>query len=145
MHKIRSADHALMREMNLALLLECLRREAPLSRADLALITGLTKAAVSSLARELIEARYVVELGPDLGNKGRPSVPLVLNPNVGYMIGAEIGVDFISVVLTDFAAQVVWRHHEFTHSRSQAAVVERLLAVIAEAWAYTRARGQTIL
>jgi len=145
MHKIRSADHALMREMNLALLLECLRREAPLARADLALITGLTKAAVSSLARELLDARYVRELGPDLGNKGRPSVPLMLNPDVGYMIGAEIGVDFISVILTDFAARVVWRHHEFIHSRNQAAVLDRTLAIVAEAWAHTRAQGQSIL
>ncbi len=145
MNTIRSADHALMREMNLALLLECLRREAPLSRADLAIITGLTKAAVSSLARELIDARYVRELAPDLGNKGRPSVPLMLNPDVGYMIGAEIGVDFIAVILTDFAAQIVWRHHEFTHSRSQAAIFERLIALVAEAWAQTRAVGQTIL
>lgn len=145
MNTIRSADHSLMREMNLALLLECLRREAPLSRADLAHMTGLTKAAVSSLARELLEARYVRELGPDLGNKGRPAVPLVLNPAVGYMIGAEIGVDFISVILTDFAAQVIWRHHEFTHSRSQTAVVERVIAIVADAWAHTRAQGQTIL
>ena len=145
MHTIRSADHALMREMNLALLLECLRREAPLSRADLALITGLTKAAVSSLVRELIEARYVRELGPDVGNKGRPSVPLELNPNVGYLLGAEIGVDSISVILTNFAAQVIWRHDEPLATREQSAVLARLVAIVNLAWAETRAHQQTIL
>ena len=54
-------------------------------------------------------------------------------------------MDFISVILTDFAARVVWRHHEFIHSRNQAAVLERTLAIVAEAWAHTRAQGQSIL
>ena len=52
--KIRSADYSLMREMNIALILECLHREAPLSRARLAQITGLNKTTVSSLVKELL-------------------------------------------------------------------------------------------
>src|SRR5437868_6936758 len=83
MHKIRSADHALMREMNLALLLECLRREAPLSRADLALITGLTKADAWAQTR----ARGQTILGLGLGLPGLVDVStgtLLFSPNLGW-------------------------------------------------------------
>jgi glucokinase-like ROK family protein len=33
----------------------------------------------------------------------------VLNPKGGFAVGVEIGVDFISVILTDFIANVLWR------------------------------------
>ena len=40
---------------------------------------------------------------------GRPGVMIDIDPDGGRLIGAEIGVDFISVVLTDLKANVVWR------------------------------------
>lgn len=106
---MRTADYSLMREMNIALILECLRRDSDLSRADLANITGLNKTTVSSLVRELLEAHFVRETGLAAGAKGRPSVKLELNPEAGCILAAEIGVDFVSVILTDFSAQVLWR------------------------------------
>ena len=52
---MRNVDHTHMREMNIALILETLRRDAPLSRTHLAQLTGLNKATVTSLVRELLE------------------------------------------------------------------------------------------
>src|SRR5262245_755225 len=113
---LRNADYTLMREMNIALILECLRRDAPLSRAELAQMTGLNKATVSSLVKELLDSFFVRETGIDSGDKGRPSIQLNLNPEAGAIIGAEIGVDFISVSLTNFSAEVLWRYKESTTS-----------------------------
>lgn len=130
----QTADHTLMREMNTALILECLRRDAPLSRAQLASITGLNKTTVSSLVRELMTACYVRETGLTIGDKGRPSIPLELNPAAGQILGVEIGVDFVSVILTDFAAEVLWRRRESTvGTNDQAAILERAVALIREA------------
>ena len=145
MTNVRSADHALMREMNIALILECLRRESPRSRAELAAMTGLTKATVSSLVKELLEARFVRESGIDLGHKGRPSIKLVLNHAAGCIIGVEIGVDFISDILTDFSAQAAWRHYEPAETSDQAAILSRVIAIIREASAHARAAGCAIL
>jgi len=107
-------DHSRMREMNLALILSCLRQEAPLSRSRLAEMTGLTKATVSSLVRELIERKFVCETGSIISNVGRPSINLELNPQAGTIIGLEIGVDFLSAILTNFSAQVQWKKLEYT-------------------------------
>jgi predicted transcriptional regulator len=96
-------DHSKMREMNLALILAYLREHGTLSRSDLAAGPGLTKATVSSLVKELIERKFVREIGLASPAIGRPSMTLELNPQAGCIVGAEIGVDFISVVLPIFA------------------------------------------
>ncbi|MBP7691251.1 MAG: ROK family transcriptional regulator [Anaerolineales bacterium] len=131
MADFRTADYSLMREMNVALILECLRRDAPLSRAQLAVMTGLNKTTVSSLVRELIAARYVREMGLNPADKGRPAIPLELDPAAGYILAAEIGVDFVSVILTNFAADVLWRQRVSTVGLSgQAVILERVVAAI---------------
>lgn len=131
--------------MNIALILECLRREAPLSRADLAQMTGLTKATVSSLVKELLDARFVRESGLELSHKGRPAIQLVLNPEAGYIVGAEIGVDFVSAMLTNFAAEPVWWHHEPVPEHDQQSVLRRIVAIVREACAHAPAGGNAIL
>jgi glucokinase-like ROK family protein len=127
-------DHSRMREMNLAFLLSSLREHPSLSRAGLAELTGLTKPTISSLVKELIEQGFVREVGLESGLVGRPSISLELNPHAGYILGAEIGVDFISVILTDFTAEILWRARETTDpGETEAAVLEHAVSLIARA------------
>lgn len=142
-----SVDHAVMRDMNLALVLNTLHAAAPLSRADLAARTGLNKATVTSLVRELLEQSWISELGtdPDAAEVGRPAINLALNPQAGCFIGAEINVDFISVIITDFQVQIVSRRHESTtHLTSQEAILERFVFLLQEAVAQVRRDGQPL-
>lgn len=143
---LRNADYTLMREMNIALILECLRRDAPLSRAELAQITGLNKATVSSLVKELLDSHFVHEAGVDSGDKGRPSIQLNLNPQAGCIIGAEVGVDFLSVILTNFAAEVLWRHKESTAQlKGQEPILNRLMEILQEACLQAQVLEQRLL
>jgi glucokinase-like ROK family protein len=134
-----------MREMNIALILECLRRQSGRSRAELAAMTGLTKATVSSLVKELLEARFVRESGMEMGHKGRPGTKLVLNHAAGCIIGVEIGIDFISAILTDFSARVIWRHDEVTETHEQTIILGRVSHIIHEAASYARNIGSSVL
>jgi glucokinase-like ROK family protein len=132
--------------MNIALILECLRRDAPLSRAELAQITSLNKATVSSLVKELLDSNFVRETGIDSGDKGRPSIQLNLNPEAGCIIGAEIGVDFISVILTNFSAEVLWRRKESTTPlQGQEPILNRLVELLQEACLQAQAMGLRLL
>lgn len=108
----RTGDQSLVREINLSLIMSRLHRFAPVSRAALAEMTGLNKSTVSSLVNELIELRFVRELGVLSNGIGRPSVQLELNPGAGFIVSAEIGVGFISVLCADFTASVLWRNKE---------------------------------
>ena len=135
----RTADQALVREINLSIILNTLRDHAPVSRAKLAATTGLNKTTVSSLVKELQDAGFVHEIGAGKSEEaGRKGVLVELNPQVGCIIGVEIGVDFILVVLTSFTAEIRWRKREHTaHLADQAAILQRVLAMIHSAvhWA----------
>ena len=64
-----------MKEHNSMLLLNMIRREAPISRAELACRTRLSPTTVSMLVEELLEKKWVVETGAgSSGSRGRKPV-----------------------------------------------------------------------
>jgi glucokinase-like ROK family protein len=133
MQKWKPVDHTTMREMNLALILNVLRLHAPISRAGLASMTSLNKATVSSLVKELLTRGLVHELGVDTTSNdiGRPAINLELNPEAGYIVGAEIGVDFILVIVTNFAAEILARRYESTlRLDTQEAILSRMIKLL---------------
>ena len=142
-----SVDHATMRDMNLALILDILRSEAPLSRAELAVKTGLNKATVSSIVRGLLEHGWVKELGANSepAEVGRPGINLAPDPDAGYFIGAEINVDFISIIITNFAVEVVSRRFESSGMlKDQQAGLDRFLFLLAESEQQVRRNGHDL-
>jgi glucokinase-like ROK family protein len=130
----RTGDQALVREINLSLIMQRFLEHTSLSRAALAEVTGLNKSTVSSLVQELIEMQFVHEIGLSSSGVGRPSVMLELNPQAGYFVSCELGVDFVSVICTNFVADVVWRHREtIGHEKGQRAIMDRVLALLHDA------------
>src|SRR3990172_2926010 len=104
-----SADQALVRELNLSLVLRYIHNEAPVSRAQIAHITGLNKSTVSSLVEELLMRKLIHETGTNSVGTGHPATLLEINPRAGGIIGAELGVDFIAIAMTDFTGNILWR------------------------------------
>ncbi|MFD5462241.1 ROK family protein [Kitasatospora sp. NPDC127059] len=122
-----------MRRANLALVLGVIAR-GPRSRAEVAAETGLTRAAVSSLAEQLISGGLVVEEGPAApsGKVGRPGTALGLNPLGPGGLGAEIGVRHLGVCVVDLRGEVrAWRRQESANrGRPPAAVMTDLARLI---------------
>jgi glucokinase-like ROK family protein len=130
----RTGDQSLVREINLSVIMKHLRTNAPISRAALAEITGLNKTTVSSLVNKLIERHIVQEVGLTSKNTGRPAILLKLNPTAGFIVSCEIGVDFILVICTDFAPEIIWRHEEHIDPTiGQHAILDRALAILHQA------------
>ncbi|WP_225447573.1 ROK family transcriptional regulator [Streptacidiphilus sp. PB12-B1b] len=96
-----------MRRQNLALVLGAVAAHGPLSRADAAAATGLTRAAVSSLVVELLQGGLVVELGPaPSGRVGRPGNALALSPRGPAGLGLEVGVEHLAACVVDLRGEV---------------------------------------
>lgn len=130
-----STNSAAMRESNLSSILRHLRQHAPTSRSALAEMTGLNKATVSRLVEDLIGLGLIHETGRGLSDgRGRRAVLLDINPGGGFIVSAEINVDYIVVVCADFGAQILWRRLEATTSKERPEkVVERTLQLLRRA------------
>ena len=99
--QFRTGNQALVRELNRSIILNQLRGRS-VSRADLAVMTGLNKTTVSSLIDELMANRFCERTGSNTSARGRPAVLLELNAGVGCIIGLEIGVGYLNVALSRF-------------------------------------------
>jgi predicted NBD/HSP70 family sugar kinase len=103
----RPAGQHTVRQHNLALVLQRIASDGPLSRARIASLSGLTRATVSSLVDELLQASLVTELGPrNRGAVGRPGSALALNRSSYAGLGLEVNVDYVAVCVADLAGGV---------------------------------------
>ena len=144
--RFRTGDQTLVRELNRSILLQRLRVGSPSSRADLAGATGLNKTTVSNLVDELIADGFVREIGRDASGGGRPGVLLELNPDGGWIIGAEFGVGRMVVVVADLRANVAWRREAtFDKDAGQEAVLLRLDALLRQAKQHAQRSDRRIL
>lgn len=124
----------MLRQINLSAIMSYIRIAAPISRSELAKKTGLNKATITSLVGELISRKLIKEVGLSTNALGRPSMNLTLNPDVGFIIGVEIGVDFINVIATDFTPKEVLHTNEKTSlSMSVDEIIELLIQRVKEA------------
>lgn len=79
------------REHNLALLLQHLYAQGPMSRADLSRASGLTRVTVSDLITELMTRGHVIELGTSsISRPGKPSIQLDINRQGLQIIGVDL-------------------------------------------------------
>ncbi len=90
-------------------LLRLLRRDSPLSRADLVRSSGLTAPTVSAGVAKLMRRNLVIELGQGSSNGGRPPGLLEFNTRHGYVVGVDIGGSSIRVALADLKGSSVGR------------------------------------
>ncbi|MGN9867033.1 ROK family protein [Bacillus swezeyi] len=104
---MNTADQALVKKMNKALILEQIIANAPISRAKLSEITGLNKSTVSSQVSSLLQKEMIFETGRGESSGGRRPVMLKFNRKAGYAVGVDIGTNYMIVVLTDLEGNII--------------------------------------
>ncbi len=101
------AGSASMRASNLALVFGWIADHGPLSRAELAVQTGLTKATVSTLVDLLLGGGLVDDLGTVPNpTAGRPRSLIGLSASGPVGIGMEINVDYLAAWTVDLVGNV---------------------------------------
>jgi glucokinase-like ROK family protein len=139
---MKISDQSLVRELNASVVMDAIRLYAPLSRAELAARTGLNRSTITLIVNELIDRSFVHETIRQDPKIGRPGMLLQFNPNGGFAIGVEIGVDFISVLLTNFVANVLWqRRTNVPPGTNRFVIMELAENLINEAVEFGKANG----
>ena len=116
---------SLLRAINERSLLELLRRQGAMSRAEAARRSGLSKPTVSQALLGLEDAGLVHQAGRSRGPKGPGAVVYELNPESGWVVGIDVGSHWVRAALADITGTVRARRDERTH-RSAAATVAQI-------------------
>lgn len=98
------------RSSNRHRILECIFRNAPISRTEIAEITGITPATTTNVIGTLLAENWVIELGEQPSEEltsGRKRIALDINADAAYSIGAEFNAKAMSVVIANLRGVVI--------------------------------------
>jgi predicted NBD/HSP70 family sugar kinase len=110
-------SHAQIADHNSRALLEALRRNGPMTRSELAALTGLTTAGISNVIRRHMADGLVAETGSRrTPNAQVPSAEYALVPERALSIGLRIKADRVEGLLVDLAGMI--------HARATRATAE---------------------
>lgn len=97
---------------NLRLVLNLIATAHPISRAEIAKLTNLTKQTISNLIDELAAAGLVIETGIRREGVGKPSRMLELNPQGAYTLGLRVGQRRIEAGAYNIVGQALAVHSQ---------------------------------
>lgn len=124
-----TGSRELIREMNRKLVLESIINDGPISRADIAKKIGLTKATISAIVQELIDAKLVEEIGSSDTSSGRKPILLEFCRQNGYVLALDLGVSGTSLMICNLAGQNC-RLHQYNHITTRENAVDFLIRIL---------------
>ena len=98
---------ALGRQVNGQVIMECIVRSGPISRAKVAKETGLSKQTVSELVYKLEACGWVRGVGYLRGGVGRTAMAYELNPDAGYVAMCDLGGTQLKLGIANVAGQLL--------------------------------------
>lgn len=102
----QGASNRTPRQINRSLILNLLRRQQPISRADLARVSGLQRSTVSLIVEELIADRLVLEGSLGRLPRGRRPTFLQLNPQRA-ILALDIHPEQITLAVSDLGGKIL--------------------------------------
>lgn len=96
----------LMKSLNRTLILNIIRRDGPISRAEIAKQAKLTPPTVTNIVHELLESQLVKEREMGVSTGGRKPILLTINAESFYVIGVDVGIRQLRVVIADLNATI---------------------------------------
>ncbi len=96
-----------VKENNKAILYECVRKNGPLTLADLEQLTNLSRPTVTSLIRELEDENRILRIGHNYSNVGRAPVLYGINPDVFYAVGIDFEFPICRIAISNLAGKKI--------------------------------------
>ena len=103
------ANQAGVRLYNERLLLSLVRRFGPLSKIEVARLTGLSVQSTSAIMNRLQAEGLLKREAPLRGRVGQPTIPMSIDPEGAYSFGLKIGRRSCDLVLVDFRGAICQR------------------------------------
>lgn len=104
--QIRTATPSSVRAVNRSIVLELIRRRQPISRADLARITGIFRSSVSDIVDELVSDNLVLEQRATPSQRGRVPMSLRLNELSYPVLGLNVRPKYSQMAFAGLSGRI---------------------------------------
>lgn len=126
---ITAGTPSLLRAMNERTVLDVIHSRGPLSRAQVARVSGLSKPTVSLALAGLLDAQLVREVGRSRGERGPSALLYEVNPGAGWVVGIDVGRNWVRAAIADIRGAIAARRDERARVASQRSLVGQIGAI----------------
>lgn len=105
---LQPADRVLIRGINQSTLLNLIRTEAPISRPQLATLSGLSLVTVIKITASLLERNLILERDFAESTGGRRAGLLEINPEGGFVAGLIPQPESLTAVILNLSSELVY-------------------------------------
>jgi predicted NBD/HSP70 family sugar kinase len=126
--RIQTASSEAVRDINRRIVLNLIRTRQPISRADLARVSGMQRSTISLIVEELVNTSWVIEGPTGRLPRGRRPTFLRLNEE-RVIIGVDVRPVHTTVALADVNGKFTWQEVMSTPSNPNIAIehlIERI-------------------
>jgi predicted NBD/HSP70 family sugar kinase len=117
---------SLLRAINLRAVFERIRIRGPVGAPELTRESGLSRPTVGEVLSQLLELGLVRRAGTARGSRGPGAQLYAVDPAAGWVLGLDIGREWVRAALTDLTGVTVARSASRTVSTSAAALIAQL-------------------
>ncbi|MGA7836278.1 MAG: MarR family transcriptional regulator [Acidimicrobiales bacterium] len=130
--QVLAARPSLMRALNEQMLLEQIRRLESVSRSELTAVSGLSKPTVAVALTTLEKEGLIRVAGRISGRRGLATVLYQLRPEAGFVLGLDVGREYVRGAIADLSGAVGGRGQRKVHPTSSAGRVSELVTLADE-------------
>ena len=106
-----------VRNINQTVLLHLIRERQPISRVDIARLTGLRPGTISSIVNRLIRKGVIFEGAEGPSSGGRKPTYLNINAENAYVLAIDIGVRDTAYAVSDFNGRILKQKNIITEGK----------------------------
>ncbi|MGG1662387.1 ROK family protein [Brevibacillus sp. NRS-1366] len=114
MKKIVKQDQDVIKQHNKLMILDIIKKQRPISRAEITKITRMSATSIGRFVSELCEEGVIRETDLTSSGVGRKAIMLDIEPGAIYTIGVDIEKKRINFGIMDFS-ETVTVHHRVDH------------------------------
>jgi len=115
-----------LRAINERTVLDCIHAGGPMSRAEIARVSGVSKPTVSQALSVLERAGLVREAGRTSGSKGPTAVLYEVDPAAGHVVGVDVGRERVRAAVSDLSGAVLARVDQKSRAHSARALITQI-------------------
>jgi len=130
MHFFETIGPKFQNVINESIVLNYLRENNPISRAQIASSLNISAPTVSKIIDNLIKNNYVFETDKAISSGGKRATKLVFNKEIGFIISVDLSKKNIVIARTDYEFNIINRYVGFKIIHTDTEILSKIIAEI---------------